>query len=259
MPAPGDPRAQRRPVAPIRPGARLAAMGLAALLAPDAFAQGQPTAPRWPTAQEIERAKADRPLPAPDNPIPAPRALPRIGPGSGEGPGATQRSPASGAGIDIGVLARQGSQIGGAMSPGALPPQEPALRIFVTLDMPQGSLRRLVDQAERSGAVLVLRGLKNQSMRQTVAAVSDLLGERKAGWVIDPEAFERHGVEAAPTFLLTTGEDAPPCSATTCTVPRPFISVSGDVSLDYALEHMVRRHPGAAAVAGPYLSRLRPR
>jgi len=161
--------------------------------------------------------------------------------------------------IDIGVLARQGSQIGSAMSPGALPPQEPALRIFVTLDIPLGSLRRLVDQAERSGAVLVLRGLKNQSMRQTVAAVSDLLGERKAGWVIDPEAFERHGVEAAPTFLLTTGEDAPPCSATTCTVPRPFISVSGDVSLDYALEHMARRQPGAAAVAGPYLSRLRPR
>ena len=149
--------------------------------------------------------------------------------------------------------------MGGPMPPGALPPQEPALRIFVTLDMPQGSLRRLVDQAERAGAVLVLRGLKNQSMRQTVAAVSELLGQRKAGWVIDPEAFERHGVEAAPTFLLTTGEDAPPCSATTCTVPRPFISVSGDVSLDYALEHMVRRHPGAAAVAGPYLSRLRPR
>ena len=145
------------------------------------------------------------------------------------------------------------------MPPGALPPQEPALRIFVTLDMPQGSLRRLVDQAERAGAVLVLRGLKNQSMRQTVAAVSDLLGQRKAGWVIDPEAFERHGVEAAPTFLLTTGEDAPPCSATTCTVPRPFVSVSGDVSLDYALEHMARRHPGTAAVAGPYLSRLRSR
>jgi conjugal transfer pilus assembly protein TrbC len=234
-------------------------MGLAALLAPDAFAQGQPTAPRWPTAQEIERAKAERPIPAPEGPIPAQRALPRIGPGSGEGAGVAQRPPATGAGIDIGALARQGSRIGGAMPPGVLPPQEPALRIFVTLDMPQGSLRRLVDQAERAGAVLVLRGLKNQSMRQTVAAVSELLGQRKAGWVIDPEAFERHGVEAAPTFLLTTGEDAPPCSATTCTVPRPFISVSGDVSLDYALEHMVRRHPGAAAVAGPYLSRLRPR
>ena len=262
MPAPGDPQALRRPIVFIRRAVCLAAWGLtasalAASLAVDAFAQGQPTAPRWPTTQEIERAKADRPLPAPDTLIPTPRALPRIGPGSGLE--ATQRPPSTGTGIDIGVLARQGSQIGSAMSPGALPPQEPALRIFVTLDMPQGSLRRLVDQAERSGAVLVLRGLKNQSMRQTVAAVSDQLGERKAGWVIDPEAFERHGVEAAPTFLLTTGEDAPPCSATTCTVPRPFVSVSGDVSLDYALEHMVRRHPGAAAVAGPYLSRLRPR
>ncbi len=259
MSAPGDQRAQRHPIACIQQAACLAASSVIALLAVDAFAQEQPTAPRWPTAQEIERTKAERPLPASDAPIPAPRALPRIGPGSGEGPGAAQRPPASGAGIDIGVLARQGSQIGGAMSPGALPPQEPALRIFVTLDMPQGSLRRLVDQAERSGAVLVLRGLKNQSMRQTVAAVSELLGQRKAGWVIDPEAFERHGVEAAPTFLLTIGEDAPPCSATTCTVPRPFISVSGDVSLDYALEHMVRRHPGAGAVAGPYLSRLRSR
>ena len=145
------------------------------------------------------------------------------------------------------------------MQPGSPPPQEPGLRIFLTLDMPQGSLRRLVHQAERAGAVLVLRGLKNQSMRQTVAAVSDLLGQRKAGWVIDPEAFERHGVEAAPTFVLILGEDAPPCSATTCTVPRPFVSVSGDVSLDYALEHMSRRQPGAAAVASPYLSRLHPR
>jgi conjugal transfer pilus assembly protein TrbC len=243
----------------IRRAACLAAMSVAASLALEAFAQAPPGAPIWPTAQEIERAKAERPLPARDNPIPAPRPLPRIGPGAGTGPEAAQRPQAQGAGIDIGALARQGSQINGAMQPGALPPQEPALRIFVTLDMPQGSLRRLVDQAERAGAVLVLRGLKNQSMRQTVAAVSELLGQRRAGWVIDPEAFERYGIEAAPTFLLTMGEDAPPCSATTCTVPRPFVSVSGDVSLDYALEHMARRQPGAAAVAGPYLSRLRPR
>lgn len=258
MSAPGDPRAQRRPIASIQQTACLAASSLIALLALDAFAQVPPTAPRWPTKQEIESTKAERPLPALDAGQP-PRPLPRIGPRIGAGSGAAQQPQAPGAGIDIGALARQGSQINGAMQPGALPPQEPALRIFVTLDMPQGSLRRLVDQAERAGAVLVLRGLKNQSMRQTAVAVSDLLGQRRAGWVIDPEAFERHGVEAAPTFLLTMGEDTSPCSATTCTVPRPFVSVSGDVSLDYALEHMARRHTGAAAVAGPYLSRLRSR
>ncbi len=246
-------------MAMIRPAACLAATSIATSIALEAFAQGQSSAPRWPTTQEIESATAERPLPGLDAKTPPPRPLPRIGPGAGTGPEAAQRPQAPAAGIDIGALARQGSQIRGAMQPGSPPPQEPALRIFVTLDMPQGSLRRLVDQAERAGAVLVLRGLKNQSMRQTVAAVSDLLGQRRAGWVIDPEAFERHGVEAAPTFLLTLGEDAPPCSATTCTVPRPFVSVSGDVSLDYALENMARRLPGAAAVASPYLSRLRPR
>jgi conjugal transfer pilus assembly protein TrbC len=245
-------------MAMIRPVACLAATSLATSIALEAFAQGQSSAPRWPTTQEIESAKAERPLPSLDAAQPQ-RPLPRIGPGAGTGPEAAQRPQAPGAGIDIGTLARQGSKIGGNANVGALQPQEPALRIFVSLDMPQGSLRRLVDQAERAGAVLVLRGLKNQSMRQTVAAVSELLGERRAGWVIDPEAFKRHSVEAAPTFLLTMGEHAPPCSATTCTVPRPFVSVSGDVSLDYALEHMARRQPGAAAVAGPYLSRLRPR
>ena len=139
MSVPGDPRAQRRPIASFQQAACLAASSLIALLALDAFAQEQPTAPRWPTSQEIERAKAEHPLPAPDAPIPAPRALPRIGPGTGEGPGAAQRPPASGGGIDIGALARQGSRIGGAMNPGALPPQEPALRVFVTLDLPRAA------------------------------------------------------------------------------------------------------------------------
>jgi hypothetical protein len=101
VPAPGDPQALGRPIASIRQAARLAAISLAALLAPDAFAQGHPTAPRWPTAQEIDRAKAERPIPAPEAPIPTPRALPRIGPGSGEGAGVAQRLPATGAGISL--------------------------------------------------------------------------------------------------------------------------------------------------------------
>jgi conjugal transfer pilus assembly protein TrbC len=66
-----------------------------------------------------------------------------------------------------------------------------ALRIFITLDMPRGSLQRLVDQAQRSGATLVLRGLKSQSMRQTLAAVGELIETRNVSWVIDPDAFTR--------------------------------------------------------------------
>ena len=202
--------------------------------------------PRWPTDQEVEGARSRRPFPAIDTTPHRAPLPPRI---------RTEMQP----GIDIAALASRGGELAATATATPSGTRDIALRIFVTLDMPEGSLRRLVDQAERAGAVLVLHGLKNQSMRQTVAAVGELLGQRKAGWVIDPEAFERHGVEAAPTFLLTTGADTPDCGATTCTVPRPFVSVSGDVSLDHALAHMARHRPDAAAVVGPYLARLRPR
>jgi conjugal transfer pilus assembly protein TrbC len=74
--------------------------------------------------------------------------------------------------------------------------------------MPRASLQLLTDQAARAGAVLVLRGLKSQSMRQTVAAVQELIGKRRVAWVIDPEAFTRFAVRQAPTFVLTLNDAA---------------------------------------------------
>ncbi len=181
--------------------------------------------------------------------------------------------------IDIAAMARQGAAIGA-------PPQDAngtsALRIFITLDMPRASLRRLVDQADRSGATLVLRGLKAQSMRQTLAAVSELIQSRRVSWVIDPDAFTRFSVSAAPTFVLTltdepvagtsgggTVPDLPQCGksggssgsgGTGCTTPAAtaaYLSISGDVSLDYALDAIVRRSPEAAPRVSSILQRLR--
>ena len=147
-----------------------------------------------------------------------------------------------------------------------------ALRIFITLDMPRGSLQRLVDQATRSGSTLVLRGLKSQSMRQTLAAVGELIQTRSVSWVIDPDAFTRYSVSAAPTFVLTltdepiprmpafgTTPELPRCSGTSCTSPAAqssYLSISGDVSLDYALDTMLRRSPEAAPRVTTLLQKL---
>ena len=212
-----------------------------------ALAQTEPN--RWPTVQEIERARIERPLPALTT-IPQPPALPRI-------PG---ESTAQAPGLDIAALARQGSDLAKGATGASAPPPAGGLRIFVTLEMPRGSLQRLVDQAERGGATLVLRGLRNQSMRQTLAAVSELLGSRKVGWQIDPEAFERFGVQSAPTFVLPvagTTQMPAACTGSSCVAASGFVAVAGDVSLDYALDHMARRHPQAAALAAPHLARLR--
>ena len=202
-------------------------------------------APQWPTAQDIDRALKANPFPDADRigsqAIPQP---PRVEPQRGA--------------IDIEALARgkvllpnTGATSGAAPTP---------LRIFITLDMPRASLQLLTDQAARSGAVLVLRGLKSQSMRQTVAAVQELIGKRRVAWVIDPEAFTRFAVRQAPTFVLTLNDAASDaqrgCNAG-CATSASFVSVAGDVSLDYALETIQRRMPQTTPRAEPILKRLR--
>ena len=162
------------------------------------------------------------------------------------------------AGADIEALVRQFA--GATPSTTAQSPQ-PALRIFVTLDMPAASLRGLADQAARSGATLVLRGLKDNSMRATLAGVQSLIGERTVAWQIDPLAFTRYAVERAPTFILLTGSAGGTSTQAACTLdcraPSAFVAVAGDVSLDYALEAMVRQVPSAKPQALPYLARLK--
>jgi conjugal transfer pilus assembly protein TrbC len=105
----------------------------------------------------------------------------------------------------------------------------------------------------------VLRGLKANSMRETLAAVSSLIGERQVAWVIDPEAFARHRIERAPTFVLSLddrGDTATSCG-TDCSTPPAFVSVSGDVSLDHALDTLARQRPEARPLVAPLLARLK--
>jgi conjugal transfer pilus assembly protein TrbC len=229
----------------------------------------------WPGPEDMERAIQARPLPTPERLATQPlRAVPRI---------ALEGLPATTAGnIDIAALARQGAALSAPPTAGTgAGAGDSVLRVFITLEMPRASLQRLVDQAERAGATLVLRGLKAQSMRQTVAAASDLIGYKRVSWVIDPNAFQRFQVSAAPTFVLmlpgpsTPGSlgagpvlspnispnaDLPRCGPTGCAAPASpadYLSVSGDVSLDYALDVMVRRSVDATPVASTFLQRLR--
>ena len=221
---------------------RVALCALACLVPCVAPAQ----APQWPTPQDIDRALQAHPFPGADRigsqPIPRP---PRVNPPRGA--------------IDIEALARESPRLPSA---GAAPIAAPTpLRIFITLDMPRASLELLTDQASRAGAVLVLRGLKSRSMRETVAMVGELIGNRHVAWVIDPEAFTRFAVHQAPTFVLTlndaAGTDADGSCGAGCVTPAGFVSVAGDVSLDYALEAIMRRRPEAAPRAEPILKRLR--
>ena len=56
--------------------------------------------------------------------------------------------------------------------------------------------------------------------------------------------------------LVRDGTRPESCAAGTCAPPEGYLRVAGDVSLDYALEHMQRAAPGFTAEAAPFLARL---
>jgi conjugal transfer pilus assembly protein TrbC len=159
--------------------------------------------------------------------------------------------------VDLGAVARgyeAMSQPGAAAALNA----GPALLVFVSFSMPEAALSRLADQAARTGATLVTRGFVNGSLQQTVARAQRLIGQRKVGFQIDPQAFDRFAVSAVPTFvLLRAGAMPQPCPSGTCLPTASYVSVAGDVSLDYALEFVKRSAPIFKQEAGAFLSKMR--
>ncbi len=118
-----------------------------------------------------------------------------------------------------------------ALKAGAASPEDLAkgdrVLYFASFSIPESSLRKTVEQAEKVGAVLVLRGLKNDSLLDTAQAIQALIGRRNVSFQIDPPLFRECGIAEVP-----------------CTCYRGW-KVYGDVSLDYALEVIAAKEPAA--------------
>lgn len=160
--------------------------------------------------------------------------------------------------IDLEALARGYSSQSNAMDAVQGLTNGPGLFVFVSLAMPQPTLKRLIDQAERARASVILRGFINGSLRETVAQIQTLIGQRKVAVQIDPQAFDRFTISRVPSFVLVRDGTRPvSCAAGTCAPPEAFLLATGDVSLDYALDHMRRTKPAFRADVDTFLSRLR--
>ena len=134
----------------------------------------------------------------------------------------------------------------------------PTLLVFVSFAMPEATISRLLDQAARAGGTLVLRGLVNGSMRDTVERMQRLIGERRVAVQIDPQAFDRFSIVRTPSFVLVrSGAAAQPCSSGACLAGDQFVMAAGDVSLDYALSFFERSTPAMARDASTLLQRLK--
>ena len=203
---------------------------------------GAPATPTTVTEADIERARQQHRMPTDAElaRVPTPGA-PRIE----NLPQPVIRMPIDLEAISKGFDAQNGAQAA-ALTPGKA---RPKVLIFVSFATPEATLQRLVDQAARAGATLVLRGMVNGSLRDTVTRMQALIGSRRVAVQIDPEAFDRHGITRTPTFVLTVdGAGTEACASRVCSSSQQFVKVAGDVTLEYAMQYL---NWGSSASAQP--------
>ncbi len=212
--------------------------GIAALLLAGGVL-GAPATPPTVTNADIERARYQHRMPTEAElarvPVPAAPRIENL-------PQPVTRMP-----VDLEAISKgydlQTAVQATAMSRGSA---DPKVLIFVSFAMPDATLQRLVDQAARAGATLVLRGLVNGSIRDTASRMQALVGSRRVAVQIDPEAFDRYGVTTTPTFVLAMDSTATEaCASRACGSPLRFAKVAGDVTLEYAMQYLTRGSRGS--------------
>ena len=140
------------------------------------------------------------------------------------------------------------------------PTDEAALFVMVSFSMPPQSIERLAAQANKAGATLVLRGMVDDSLTKTAAVVEGFLKRHPgAQFQIDPTVFKRFAVDQVPTFVLSSQtSESGACAGKECNPSNSFVSVSGDVTLDYALEYLAKqRNERFSQLAERRLKRVR--
>ena len=132
------------------------------------------------------------------------------------------------------------------------------LLIFTSLSVPAASWRQWAHEAARIGAPLVLRGVGEGGLRETVKRIGDRLGGATAGVAIDPRLFRLFGIQRVPAVAVVPG-GVPPCASRGCAgdPPPPHDLVTGNIGLATALDAVAGEGSVGRDVARRHLERLR--
>lgn len=165
--------------------------------------------------------------------------------------------PKAGAGAGAGGPVDLDEMVAGAQANLADPRAAPLFIAFVSLSMPEETLKILIADVRDAGGMVVLRGLPQNNGRMLAGLLRKVVDEKSAASVsIDPRLFRAFRVNAAPTFVAA-GSDFTPCDDLDCVSPvPPHDRIAGNITVRYALERMAEARGPGAPVAQTALANL---
>tara|TARA_R110000868_G_scaffold117585_3_gene312114 strand:- start:2558 stop:3325 length:768 start_codon:yes stop_codon:yes gene_type:complete len=135
----------------------------------------------------------------------------------------------------------------------------PRFITFASLSMPPQSLKKLIHDTSAAGGVTVLRGFPGGSAKQLTKMLTALAsnGEQLSALGIDSRLFRAFDIKTAPSFVMASS-DFTLCDGFDCTsaVP-PHDRMTGNVSVEYALETFAGGAGPGSRLAALHLARLK--
>lgn len=134
----------------------------------------------------------------------------------------------------------------------------PLFMVFATLSMPEPALKQLIADTTKAGGMVVFRGFPNNSAKEFTARVMRVVEQDQMAHVgIDPRLFRAFDVAAAPTYVVSS-TDFDLCEGLSCKTPTPpHDRMTGNVTVEYALESFAQDNGPGAQIARTALAQFR--
>jgi conjugal transfer pilus assembly protein TrbC len=132
----------------------------------------------------------------------------------------------------------------------------PNILVFISFSMPKDSLKQWlaqVAQVTQMQGSLVIRGLINNSFKDTAAVLTPLFKEQPGGLLLDPTLFKRYNIEKVPAVVVQDNSTCPVNQS----CQEGYTVVYGNTSLLYALNKIASSQTKAASVAAQAIARLK--
>ena len=112
--------------------------------------------------------------------------------------------------------------------------------VFISFSMPEVLIEDYIKEARMYGGVLVLRGLINNSLKQTVAKLKEIEGndgkKSNISITIHPHLFKLYNITQVPTIVVSKDNLACILKYDDCSTLYEHDKISGSITIGYALE-----------------------
>lgn len=116
--------------------------------------------------------------------------------------------------------------------------------VFISFSMPEALIEDYIKEARIYGGVLVLSGLINNSLKQTVAKLKDIEGndgkKSNISITIHPHLFKLYNITQVPTIVVSKDNLACILKYDDCSTLYEYDKISGSITIGYALEEVAK-------------------